>query len=309
MINNRKFLFAAIFAALFTTTAFANPQAVFKGASYEAIVSAAQLAFEAAAKSNLPAASVNVPQISAVTESSAINPKGFDGQQLFDYLHTRTRHENRYSYQQSKDYMYAVADASVYNGKKGIKAFYSQVFLEGSGTSSYAYPEIEDLNGDGYIDPMTNAEHLWPQSYYNKQRPMVADLHHIQPTLRMPNVKRGDKPFSKVTVNPKYQTNSGSKLGNFEFEPADEVKGKVARAMLYFMVRYHNQSIRGGNFHKYDFWESRVDTFLHWNRMSPPDAAEKRRNQLIEQHQGNRNPFIDDYTLADKIGADVFKKQ
>jgi len=30
-------------------------------------------------------------------------------------------------------------------------------------------------------------------------------------------------------------------------------------------------------------------------------------NGLIEQFQGNRNPYVDDYTLADKVGASVFK--
>lgn len=38
----------------------------------------------------------------------------------------------------------------------------------------------------------------------------------------------------------------------------------------------------------------------------PPDANERRRNDLIEQFQGNRNPFIDDPSLADKIGEKVF---
>ncbi|MDD5628471.1 MAG: endonuclease, partial [Elusimicrobia bacterium] len=37
-------------------------------------------------------------------------------------------------------------------------------------------------------------------------------------------------------------------------------------------------------------------------------AYEKRRNDLVEEFQGNRNPFIDDPALADRIGAEAFRR-
>jgi endonuclease I len=46
---------------------------------------------------------------------------------------------------------------------------------------------------------------------------------------------------------------------------------------------------------------------MEWNRRDPPDAAEKRRNELISQFQGNRNPYVDDYTLVEKVGQKVFQ--
>ncbi|PIU18520.1 MAG: hypothetical protein COT18_10355, partial [Elusimicrobia bacterium CG08_land_8_20_14_0_20_59_10] len=55
------------------------------------------------------------------------------------------------------------------------------------------------------------------------------------------------------------------------------------------------------------FFTSQVETLMKWNYSDPPDAAETRRNAAIERLQGNRNPFIDDYTLVDRIGSQVFK--
>ena len=38
-----------------------------------------------------------------------------------------------------------------------------------------------------------------------------------------------------------------------------------------------------------------------WNRNDPPDNRESIRNQSIAGLQGNRNPFIDCSTLAERI--------
>ena len=72
------------------------------------------------------------------------------------------------------------------------------------------------------------------------------------------------------------------------------------------MVRYYDKSIRNKVDYN-DFWTKRVPMFLEWNKQDPPDANEIRRNNLIEEYQGNRNPFIDNPSLADKIGAAVFQ--
>ena len=41
-----------------------------------------------------------------------------------------------------------------------------------------------------------------------------------------------------------------------------------------------------------------VETLLRWHKLDPVDEAELRRNDLIEEHQGNRNPYIDNADLA-----------
>lgn len=233
--------------------------------------------------------------------------KEISGEALFSYLHEITAPAAQrapVSYKAAKAFMYSRADNTGCGGVPGILTFYSQVCVKGSSDNGNNYKEQGDQNKDGVVDAFINAEHIWPQGYFNSNLPMVADLHHLAPTFVTPNGRRGNFKFGQVST-PSYATSAGSKQGKDAFEPADAVKGNVARAMLYFVVRYYDKSIRQGM--NYDeFWMRRVPMLLEWNRQDPPDANEVRRNGLVEGFQGNRNPFVDDPSLADKIGAQVF---
>lgn len=230
-----------------------------------------------------------------------------EGEDLFDYLHDATAPDSRAypSYDASRKFMYSQADNTGCDGVPGIVTFYSRVCAKGSGDSGNDYRESGDMNKDGVIDTFINAEHIWPQSYFGKKLPMVADLHHLAPTFATPNSRRGSLKFANVS-SPAYKTSSGSMMGKEGFEPADEAKGNVARAVLYFVVRYHDKSIRQGMDYQ-SFWVNTVPLLLEWNRQDPPDAAERRRNDLVEGFQGNRNPFIDYPELAERVGEQVFK--
>jgi hypothetical protein len=229
------------------------------------------------------------------------------GEQLFQELHNAVAPTvtPAPSYQQAKAYMYSTANNTDCGGAPGILTFYSQVCAAGSSSSGNDYHEQGDQNGDGVVDKIVNTEHIWPQSFFNSDLPMVSDLHQLEATFETPNSRRANLRFAVVS-NAVYSTKSGSKLGAEGFEPADAVKGNVARAVMYFVVRYYDRSIRNGMDYQ-DFWAGRVAMFLKWNRQDPPDAAERRRNDLVESFQGNRNPFIDDPSLADQIGEVVFR--
>lgn len=234
---------------------------------------------------------------------------GMTGRALFDalnrYVNTGVK---AWSYNQAKSFMYGQADNIAWRGARGIVTAYSQIFVAGTSSNGSTYKEQGDVNGDGYIDSNgINAEHSWPQSFFREALPMKSDIHHLQSTFVTPNGRRGAFPYGMVSGAVKYATNSGSRLGGQSvFEPCDANKGNTARAMLYFMLRYHDRNIRNGGFSS-AFWTQKVDTLLLWNRMDPPDENEMRRNELIYKYQGNRNPFIDDYTFADRIGAQVWK--
>ncbi len=237
----------------------------------------------------------------------AVSPS-LSGEALFEYLHEATvpaprRYEP--SYKASKAFMYSEADNTGCNGGPGIMTAYSQVCVPGSGSDGNSYKERGDANDDGVSGDFVNAEHIWPQSYFKSALPMVADLHHLMSTLSVPNGRRANLKFAMVS-KPTYSTSSGSKLGKEGFEPDDSVKGNVARALFYFIVRYSDRNIRQGMDYN-SFWTKNVPMLLEWNRMDPPDAAERRRNGLVEGFQGNRNPFIDDPSLADRIGEMVFE--
>lgn len=210
-------------------------------------------------------------------------------------------------YDAARKYMYSVADNVNVSGVRGVVAAYSGVFVPGRSSNGGDYKERGDQNKDGYIDSEgINAEHVWPQSFFDMKSPMRSDLHNLMPTFMHPNGLRGHLPFGQVNGGVEYSNNGGAKLGNGVFEPPNASKGRVARALLYFYTRYQGQAIFHGDFGA-SFWNSKLETLLQWNRSFPPDANERRRNGLVEQFQGNRNPFIDDPSLADRIGVEGFR--
>ncbi len=252
-----------------------------------------------------PAPSVPLPARAAYLSQAS----GLSGERLFQFLHQATEFslpKGGTAYLNAKKYMFSVADNTGCGGRPGVVAFYSQVCVPGASEHGEDYREQGDSNGDGYVDSDgMNAEHSWPQGFFNGELPMRADLHHIFPTFIKPNNTRGSSPFG-VAGRAEYSTSSGSRFDGSVFEPADAVKGDIARALLYFVVRYYDRDIRDGMNYR-DFWTSRVPLLLQWDRQDPPDAAERRRNDLIERYQGNRNPFVDDTSLAPRVGAAAFQ--
>lgn len=278
---------------------------VFGSANVFAATPALDLLRQATADFSFEPAPVPVSPVRA--RSFELPEADLAGDELFDYLHEATAPQQKAvpSYSASRAFMYSQADNTGCNGAPGIVTFYSRVCVNGSSSNGNDYPERGDQNRDGVVDTFINAEHIWPQGYFNKSLPMVSDLHHLAPTFVTPNSRRGNLKFARVGSFV-YATASGSKLGSSGFEPADEVKGNVARAMLYFYVRYHDRSIRQGMDFE-SFWVNTVPLLLEWNRQDPPDAAELRRNDLVERFQGNRNPFIDQPELADRVGERTFR--
>jgi len=80
------------------------------------------------------------------------------------------------------------------------------------------------------------------------------------------------------------------------FEP-EQNKGVVARAVLYFLVRYP------GAINVYD--AAAIQTIISWSQQEPVTLYEKHRNREICLLQGNRNPFIDFPALATTIRFDL----
>lgn len=260
--------------------------------------------------SDLPVQAVPAPHSPLKVKGSYLSQtSGLYGEKLFQYLHRATEYNKdrgSTTYLKAKRYMFSVADNTGCGGRPGVTAFYSQVCVHGDSDNGGDYREPGDANDDGYVDRNgMNAEHVWPQGFFDQKLPMRADLHHLFPTFIKPNNVRGTSPFGYADYA-RYSTSSGSMFDGDVFEPTDCVKGDVARALLYFVVRYYDRRIRDGADYG-DFWVNRVALLMAWNRQDPPDSAERRRNDLIEDYQGNRNPFVDDHYLAERVGERVFQ--
>ena len=117
------------------------------------------------------------------------------------------------------------------------------------------------------------------------------------------NTRRGEKDFDnggETVLNGTLETDCLDT--NSTFEPRDEVKGDIARIILYMDVRYEGNAMGANepNLVPVDGLTTYpnpqigvLSTLLQWHEQDPPDAFEKRRNDVIYDWQGNRNPFID----------------
>jgi deoxyribonuclease-1 len=145
-----------------------------------------------------------------------------------------------------------------------------------------------------------NVEHTWPQSRFNKRESKITqktDLHHLFPSDSRTNGKRGHLHFSEFQNGQDAMPHcQASKVGYISgtgregFEPPDQHKGNVARAIFYFSVRY---DLRLDQYEEF--------TLRQWNLFDLVDSDELKRNDQIEKIQGNRNPFIDDPEISDLI--------
>ena len=139
--------------------------------------------------------------------------KGKTGAELFDALNNVISKGAKVSdYKSAKSFMYSTADNIKVNGKSGVYDAYSYIFVPGSGGDGNSYTESADENQDGHPRDFINCEHTWPQSFFNKKAPMVADLHHLFPTMSVPNEMRNHFPIGMVKGLIPYTTNGGSRL-------------------------------------------------------------------------------------------------
>ena len=86
------------------------------------------------------------------------------------------------------------------------------------------------------------------------------------------------------------------------FEPNDDVKGDLARAVFYSVVKYNtaykwtkNQGsvyYTGDESKNFGLTDYAVKLFKEWNEIDPPDEFEINLNNALFEIQGNTNPFI-----------------
>ncbi|MBI1223734.1 MAG: hypothetical protein GC192_00740 [Bacteroidetes bacterium] len=238
------------------------------------------------------------------------------GKILFDFLNelVTNTHNTILPYNPSK-YLYPWVDlqpdkqtiVNIYNGdettpesliksdfeaeQKVLEAFYNE-FPANDGFEALMTPNEELLLETLESNQGFNCEHVVPQSWFGKKNPMKGDLHHLFSCTPNCNSFRGNIPYFEY---PGWEERVMEDCGlreNQGFEPK-EGKGKVARATLYFLIRYPKII---SNYNQQD-----IQTLLEWHINEPPTIYEKHRNFAIQELQGNRNPFIDYPKLASKV--------
>lgn len=194
------------------------------------------------------------------------------------------------SYKEARTYLFGQLHLEEVNGKKIVRDVYcNHEYGSEAGVGSRKIPNAQYLN----------CEHTWPQSKFNRSENIntqKTDLHHLYPVYSPANSSRSNNPFGMVDGRIVSGVCSDSYRGTIKgesilgFQPPPEHRGNVARALFYFSVRFKA---------KIPSYEEKY--LRQWHREDPVDEAERKRNNAIFSIQKNRNPFIDDETLVNKI--------
>lgn len=192
--------------------------------------------------------------------------------------------------------LHDLIDNNTYANYNGAKTFLFQTLDNVGGVVRCVYTGRDyTISGtyNGSSDP--NTEHSYAQSWFGTAEASIkkADVHHLFITNMNVNSSRSNYPFGVVTGNATIYTYANDYVskkglntsGATVFEPANQHKGNLARALLYFNTRYNMTLSQSG--------VDMLETLITWHNADPVDATELSRNTLVYGHQGNRNPFVD----------------
>jgi endonuclease I len=142
-----------------------------------------------------------------------------------------------------------------------------------------------------------NCEHVVPQSWFDEDaQPMKGDLHHLFTCEPECNSFRGNIPYYDfIDYREVVRSDCGKREDN-KFEPNTN-KGIVARATLYFLLRYPGEI----DDEKNEYEPDRLEILMNWHNSEDVTLYEKHRNMAIFEKQGNRNPLIDFPKWANRI--------
>ena len=217
---------------------------------------------------------------------------GLSGEALRAELHNIIKDHQSFSYTTTKTIL-READED-YNNPDNIILVYT-------GNSIDKFDFASNFEPDFW-----NREHVWPKSHGDFDAgdpfevPAYTDAHNLKPVDHSMNTLRGEKDFENggdIVFNGSSLTDCFST--NSTFEPRNEVKGDIARMIFYMDLRYEggtgepNLVVVEGLTTYPNPQIGSLSTLLEWHEQDPPDAFEKRRNDVIFKWQGNRNPFID----------------
>ena len=232
---------------------------------------------------------------------------GLTGESLKERLNTIITGHTEYPYTSTKTDVWDIL--KVTDAVPGCEEYVKLLY-----TNRMRLAEEEYNSGKGWT-----REHVWAKSHgdFGTTKGAGTDAHHLRPVDASVNSTRNNKDFDNGGVeyiDGEFATECKRDIDSWE--PRDSDKGDVARMIFYMAVRYEGQdgdpdlelkdtvntfslnSISGTTelgFH------GKLSTLLKWHQDDPVDNWERRRNDIIYSYQKNRNPFIDDPDLVNRI--------
>ena len=172
-------------------------------------------------------------------------------------------------------YLYCFTDCQASDKAAGISAFYTGTTVGPTWDSGSTW----------------NREHCWPKSKTatqdvdNGDQGECADLMTLRPVVSNINSSRNNKAYGESEGF--YDPNSAS-------NGAYDLRGDVARIVLYTYVRWGNTQYMWGS----DGVIEDVELLIAWMEADPVDTWELARNDSVESVTGTRNVFVDYPELA-----------
>jgi len=119
---------------------------------------------------------------------------------------------------------------------------------------------------------------------------MESDMHNLVPVVRKLKKVRSYRRHGFVFGEMRMHGGCDIEFGGRAMEPKESIRGDIARIHFYMSYLY-----------KIPLSKSQEEMLRSWNRADPPDEWEMGRNSLVEMIQGNRNPFVDQHDLVNRI--------
>ena len=181
------------------------------------------------------------------------------------------------------------------------RIFWKKLYPDG-GTELYCGVTFDRARKDA-VNEALSVEHAYPADSIAETEPgctdrtcsvtrvqrAMADLQNLWPAFQRVNSSRSKLRYGEVAGEsarrftefcPDFERPMGAKA---VVEPRDDVKGDLARTLVYMHFVYGLPLENAVN---------DKGLLLTWMQADPPDAEEMRRNALIDQLQGTPNPLL-----------------
>jgi deoxyribonuclease I len=119
---------------------------------------------------------------------------------------------------------------------------------------------------------------------------MQSDMHNLFPTVGEVNGDRSNYIFGEIDGEDRKYGECDFEVAERIAEPKKSIRGDIARSYLYMSHQY-----------KMKIPDDYEELLRRWHLSDPPDEWERDRNSLIEDVQGNRNPFIDYPEMVERV--------
>ncbi len=210
------------------------------------------------------------------------------------------------NYSAAQDLLMGTIDRTTVGGQPGVVCVYTGYFVPFDGSPSTDPNQDVFNNGAGI-----NTEHTWPQSLLNGDPGPRSDLHHLFPSQVDANSARGNFQFGEVadtqttrwyrggppysqTAIPASNIDEYSELlSGTRFEPREDHKGNVARAVFYMRTIWDGQVTTSF------LSDAQARDLYQWHYQDAITQADQDRSARVALRQSNKdNPFVLDSTLV-----------